>query len=314
MTAGVAPDGVTLSWVGALAGTPTAAGTYSFMLRGTDLFECVAVRRYTVTIRAADVPPPGPPPPPPRRLPAGPGMGPYHEFAALCRMGWASALAQFSVGPADGTIVEHLQRAGEHMRAANQTTFAPLKAWPNWPSDVGRINSQIDQLNRDGDRFRTSLGLDLRQDAQALINELALQMAGDVVRRPSCDSLYATLGYQMCYTQQAFQIAEAAERQGDRQRQQHAANDGQQLVGSVLRVLSAMPTLPLATGRCVNLGEIALALSSDTISAPLSTRVATHTHAVTRTLDILAAQPQEPMPETAVSSWLAPEGCGAWKR
>ena len=77
---------------------------------------------------------------------------------------------------------------------------------------------------------------------------------------------------------------------------------------------SALPTLPLATGRCVDLGEIGLILGGDSANMPISVRVATYNQAVTRALAILAAQPQAPAPEPAAAPWLLPDSCGTWKR
>ncbi len=55
----------------------------------------------------------------------------YHVFAAGSHLGWASGLAQYSVGPADATIVEHLDLAGDHVYAAYENSRAPLLAWKN---------------------------------------------------------------------------------------------------------------------------------------------------------------------------------------
>ena len=56
VTAGTLPAGLTLTAAGALAGTPTSAGTSTFTIRGTDANGCVGSVAYTIVIAA-------PPPP-----------------------------------------------------------------------------------------------------------------------------------------------------------------------------------------------------------------------------------------------------------
>jgi len=50
---GTLPPGLTLSLAGALAGTPTAAGTYPVTIRGTDGAGCFAATSYSVVVLAA---------------------------------------------------------------------------------------------------------------------------------------------------------------------------------------------------------------------------------------------------------------------
>jgi len=50
LTGGVLPNGIALSTAGALTGTPTAAGTYTFTITATDANGCMGTRQYTVII------------------------------------------------------------------------------------------------------------------------------------------------------------------------------------------------------------------------------------------------------------------------
>ncbi len=261
-------------------------------------------------------PPPPPPPPPPsdppirRWPPPGPGAGPYHEFAAMCRFGWASALARYSVGPADRTIMQHLEAAGQHMRAANETTFSPLRAWPNWSSHVGRLNAEAERLSRDGDAYRETLAGNLSGSWRGLARELAYQAAGEVLPRENCDSLYAETGYQLCFAQEALQIAEAAERQGEDMMRQIVRGEAQLHLAGARAALNSLPSVPLASGRCVDLREVASMLSRDVPTAPLSTRVPAINDAIDRTLDILSSQ-TEPMAAAPFRApWTAQAYCG----
>ena len=143
----------------------------------------------------------------------GPRAGPYHEFAALCRVGWAQGLARFSAGAADATIAEHLRAAGEHVAMANRTTFAPLRAWPDWQGIRSHYDGLAARLGREpGGRFREQLAVELEMAWEGLADALAVQMAGEVQRRENCDSHLARAGYLLCSGQQMLQVADAEER------------------------------------------------------------------------------------------------------
>jgi len=58
VTSGTLPTGLTLTTAGVLAGTPTAAGTSTFTIRGTDANGCSASVAYTIIVAAAPIPPP----------------------------------------------------------------------------------------------------------------------------------------------------------------------------------------------------------------------------------------------------------------
>ena len=55
ITSGSAPTGLSLSSAGALTGTPTAVGTYTFTTRASDANGCAATRSYTFNIRSLRV-------------------------------------------------------------------------------------------------------------------------------------------------------------------------------------------------------------------------------------------------------------------
>ena len=58
MTSGSLPSGLSLSTGGVLSGTPTAAGTYTFTVTGTDATTCTGSVQYTMTFQASCVAPP----------------------------------------------------------------------------------------------------------------------------------------------------------------------------------------------------------------------------------------------------------------
>lgn len=63
LDSGTLPPGLTLGLDGRLSGTPTAAGTYTFVIRATVAGIGNITRQFTVTIAAATIIDPAPPPP-----------------------------------------------------------------------------------------------------------------------------------------------------------------------------------------------------------------------------------------------------------
>ncbi len=53
-------------------------------------------------------------------------------YQAASRLGWAAALAEFAPATVDNLIVDHLNATAGHLQRANQASFAPHKAWPDW--------------------------------------------------------------------------------------------------------------------------------------------------------------------------------------
>ncbi len=231
---------------------------------------------------------PGRPDPNPNRTLLNVGAGPYHEFAALCRIGWASALSRYSIGRADDSIIDHLRFAGEHMEMANRTTFDPLRAWPDWQSRKNYLHNQASQLDRSDGRSRSSLANELKMSWSNQANELAKQLiASRLEHLPTCDSHYARLGYQLCYGQQALQIAEVAERDGDRPLMQRALSDGWGHLQGARHELMELPSVKLATGSCVNLSPVTSILQGSQLRDPLATLVGTANNGFNQAITIL---------------------------
>lgn len=214
-----------------------------------------------VTTRRDDLPRDLPPFSMPNRTVLDAGAGPYHEFAALCRIGWGSSLARYSVGPADDSIVEHLRFAGDHMRAANATTFDPLRAWPDWSRRQRRLGDLADRLVSKRGAFRASLAVELDMGWSGHAEELAKQMvASQRQHLPTCDSHYARLGYQLCHGQQTWQIAAVAEQEGEHDLTRRAEVEGRRHLQAALGELRDLPKVRLASGRCVDLSPVAESL------------------------------------------------------
>ncbi len=183
--------------------------------------------------------------------------GPYHEFAALCRVGWAQALAKWSTGKADGSIASHLRAAGDHMTMATRTTYAPFRAWPDSSARRTRLGELADRLLRSpAGPYREQLSFDLGLAWREMADALAVQAAGEVVRRETCDSRYARIGYLLCSGQQLLQVAEVEEREGDHDRAVRIGQEGRGQVVAAGGEIEGLRTVRLATGSCLDLSAV----------------------------------------------------------
>jgi len=204
-------------------------------------------------------PQPGAPPPGPRpqTRPVAGQPAAYHIFATGSRMGWASGLGQYSVGPADATIVEHLQVAGEHIMWANRESFLPVTAWPNWPTNREEVRSWADDLTRDPQNpTRRQITVRASSRAATLADELRFQTLGSPEYTATCDAAYMRLGYELGYGQQVLAIADEAARNGDRALARQARQDGISHLQSSSRILSEYERIVPLTGRCADLHDV----------------------------------------------------------
>lgn len=246
----------------------------------------------------------------PNRTDLNVGAGPYHEFAALCRIGWASALSLYSVGRADDSIIDHLRFAGEHMEMANRTTFDPLRAWPDWQSRKSRLHDQANRLDRSDGSSRSSLSNELKMSWTSHANELAKQLiASRLEHLPTCDSHYARLGYQLCYGQQALQIAEVAERDGNRPLMQRSLVDARDRLQGARRELMELPRVKLATGSCVDLSPVANILQGGQSRDTLAIQVGAANNAFERATAILGQAQSQAMSRSRPQSGIAGQWC-----
>jgi len=258
----------------------------------------------------------------PRRVVATPnrtvlnaGTGPYHEFASLCRIGWASALSRYSVGPADDSIIDHLRFAGEHMEMANRTTFDPIRAWPQWQVRKNRLRDQATRLDSSNGSSRSSLANELKADWTGYADELAKQVIASRLKHlPTCDSHYARIGYQLCYGQQALQIAAVAEQDGNRPLMQRSLADGLDRLQGAHRELMELPRVKLATGACVDLSPVERMVALISRTRPLQASVAAANSAFDETVRILtgARQAVESCSGDLAGTWIGSGGGGGF--
>lgn len=119
VTSGTLPAGLTLTPAGVLSGTPTAAGTATVTIRGTDANGCFASIVYTIVIAA---PPPPPPVCPaitvaPATLPNGAIGSPYSQTLT-----GSGGTAPYTFGITSGTLPAGLTLTAAGVIAGTPTT------------------------------------------------------------------------------------------------------------------------------------------------------------------------------------------------
>jgi hypothetical protein len=243
-----------------------------------------------------------PPGPPQTRAAAGQPAA-YHIFATGSRLGWASGLGQYSIGPADTSIIEHLQVAGEHVMWANRESYLPVKAWPNWTANRAEMRSWADGLARDPrDPTRRQISISANSRAGTLADALRYQTMGTPERAATCDAAYMSLGYELGYGQQAIGIADEAARNGDRALARQARQDGLSHVQNSTRILSEYERTQHLTGRCADLRDVRTQLdailrsSSGDLSGQSRSTTAAWTLALERIVALRGGQPVQAVP------------------
>jgi hypothetical protein len=188
----------------------------------------------------------------------------YHIFAAGSRLGWASGLAQYSVGPADASIITDLRTAGEHVMWANRESYEPLRAWPNWSSTRANFNGWADELARTPtDATRRQIPARAGGAANVLANEISAQMlASQRVEMPNCDAAYMRLGYQLAYGQQVMMIADEAASQGNGEAAARERTDAVSHLTTARQILIDYEKIKVVTGRCADLRDVRAGLDA----------------------------------------------------
>ena len=180
-----------------------------------------------------------------------------HIFGATSRMGWAGGLAEYSVGPADQSIVEHLMTAGEHVMWANKMSFPPTPAWPGWSEKRSWLQSQANELarNRTND-YRRQIAGSMSGNYGSMCSELSVQTFGTTQKAANCDAYYCRLGFLMARGQQALLIADEANNNRDKQTTDKARADGLSHLSQAVQVLSDYERVLAVSGRCADLRDV----------------------------------------------------------
>lgn len=132
-------------------------------------------------------------------------------YQAASRLGWAAALAEYAPATADNLIVGHLNATAIHLQRANQASFAPHKAWPDWQRRQQVYGQWIRHLTQGSatsrDYFRKGLDGLIRTEARTLREQILTQTPHQAGGLSNCDSAIFDIGYDLAHAAQVQSIA-----------------------------------------------------------------------------------------------------------
>lgn len=132
-------------------------------------------------------------------------------YQAASRLGWAAALAEYAPATADNLVVDHLNATAGHLQRANQASFAPHKAWPDWQRRQQVYGQWIRRLTQGSatsrDYFRKGLDGLIRTEARTLREQLLTQTPRQAGGLSNCDSILFQIGYDLAHAAQVQSIA-----------------------------------------------------------------------------------------------------------
>jgi hypothetical protein len=205
----------------------------------------------------------------------------WHIFATGSRLGWAAGLGEYSVGPADQSIIEHLQTAGEHVMWANRESRPPTLAWPGWSATRATLRGWADELaTTQRNDVRRRIARDAASAISGLAPQLGYQTAGDTAPRATCDAAYVRLGFELGYGQQAMLVADEAVRNADRRASVAPRQDALSHLRTVVSLLINYDQIRVASGRCADLRDVrtlverVLATNANDVAAQAATATA----------------------------------------
>jgi RHS repeat-associated protein len=187
----------------------------------------------------------------------------WHIFATGSRLGWAGGLGQYSVGPADASIIEHLQVAGEHAMWANRESRPPTLAWTGWQNTRNTFRSWADRLQRTpSNEARRQIANQAAAQISPLSQQLNFQTVGTTESRGNCDSVYVRLGFALGYGAQVMGIADEAVRNGNRQASRTERQDAISHLQTADSILADYEGIKVASGRCADLRDVRTQIES----------------------------------------------------
>jgi len=142
----------------------------------------------------------------------------FHIYNTASRMGMAAAYAKYLDARVDDDIAKYIRQAVEHMKKANQYSFKPHKAWPDWQNRGFQFNKLADRISKRSlaqrNYLRKGLTSKLAGQANAMARQLETLTRGQAGSISNCDSLYFRIGYHLAYSAQLRLIANDAENAG----------------------------------------------------------------------------------------------------
>jgi len=118
----------------------------------------------------------------------------FHIYNTASRMGMAAAYAKYLDARVDDDIAKYIRQAVEHMKKANQYSFKPHKAWPDWQNRGFQFNKLADRISKRSlaqrNYLRKGLTSKLAGQANAMARQLETLTRGQAGSISNCDSLY----------------------------------------------------------------------------------------------------------------------------
>jgi hypothetical protein len=134
-----------------------------------------------------------------------------HIYQAGSRLGWAAGLAEYTEAVSDPLIIDHLNATAGHLQSANQYSFAPHKAWPDWQRRQTVYSQWTRRLTQGsaGSREYFRKGLDglIRTETRTLRDQLETQAPHQAGTLANCDSLLFQIGFDLAHAAQLQSIA-----------------------------------------------------------------------------------------------------------
>jgi hypothetical protein len=178
-------------------------------------------------------------------------------------LGWSASYLEYTrnrqaPAPEDTIVLRSLEAAGQNVAAANAACpQSDLPVWPGWREKRLWLQGHVDELQRPTDSvkshaYRRQLAGSAISDAYGIwAEELSHQrFAENVLRRPTCETYYFQLGFDLAYVTQAYRQADAAYRAGDTQSALQQLNQTRLRLAKAAAVLDAYA----AVGSCADIG------------------------------------------------------------
>jgi len=142
----------------------------------------------------------------------------FHIYNTASRLAMAAAFAKYLDARVDNDIAKYIRQAVEHMKQANQYSFEPHKAWPDWQQRSFQFNKLADRISKRSlsqrNYLRKGLTSKLAGQANAMARQLETLSRGQAGSISNCDSLFFRIGYHLAYSAQLRLIASDAENAG----------------------------------------------------------------------------------------------------
>jgi len=185
-------------------------------------------------------------------------------WATGCYLGWSSSLMWYTQirerwSSPDQTTYDNIVKAGQALAAANNSCSSNPQAWPNWRNKQSYLNNLARNFaNNPSSRNRRLLANTL-QSTFGWGNALRYAVwASRPYQTDTCAEKYFKMGWTIAYSQQTLKIAYEAFSYGN-PGWTDIVKDAKRHLGVALTTYYSYRKVKPATGRCVNMEDLAVA-------------------------------------------------------